>query len=90
MKRFRGGLVFKAHKLSHHSTLGSRVIKKKKKTHSVVAGKNTQHPITPRLWRLTEAAVVLGACCEDRVLDGPASGEKGSKGRKELDHHTCT
>ena len=22
--------------------------------------------------------------CEDRVLDGPASGEKGSKGRNEL------
>ena len=24
--RFRGGLVFKAHRLLHHSTLGSRVI----------------------------------------------------------------
>ena len=31
MKRFRGGLVFKAHRLGYHSTLGSRVIKKKKK-----------------------------------------------------------
>jgi len=30
MKRFRGGLVFKAHRLWHHSTLGWRVIKKKK------------------------------------------------------------
>ena len=30
MKRFRGGLVFKAHRLLHHSTLGLRVIKKKK------------------------------------------------------------
>ena len=29
--RFRGGLVFKAHRLLYHSTLGSRVIKKKKK-----------------------------------------------------------
>ena len=29
MKRFRGGLVFKAHRLSHHSTLGLRVTKKK-------------------------------------------------------------
>ena len=29
--RFRGGLVFKAHRLLHHSTLGLRVIKKKKK-----------------------------------------------------------
>jgi len=27
----RGGLVFKAHRLVYHSTLGSRVIKKKKK-----------------------------------------------------------
>ena len=31
MKKFRGGLVFKAHRLVYHSTLGSRVIKKKKK-----------------------------------------------------------
>jgi len=31
VKRFRGGLVFKAHVLLHHSTLGLRVIKKKKK-----------------------------------------------------------
>ena len=28
---FRGGLVFKAHRLLYHSTLGLRVIKKKKK-----------------------------------------------------------
>ena len=31
MKRFRGGLVFKAHRWLYHSTLGSRVIKKKRK-----------------------------------------------------------
>ena len=30
MKRFRGGLVFKAHRLVYHLTLGLRVIKKKK------------------------------------------------------------
>ena len=30
-ERLRGGLVFKAHRLLYHSTLGSRVIKKKKK-----------------------------------------------------------
>jgi len=29
---FRGGLVFKAHRLVYHSTLGSKEIKKKKKT----------------------------------------------------------
>jgi len=32
VKRFRGGLVFKAHRLVYHSTIGLRVIKKKKKT----------------------------------------------------------
>ena len=31
VKRFRGGPVFKAHRLVHHSTLDLRVIKKKKK-----------------------------------------------------------
>ena len=35
MKRFRGGLVFKAHRLLYHSTLGSRVIKKKKQVDRV-------------------------------------------------------
>ena len=30
MERFQGGPVFKAHRLLYHSTLGSRVIKKKK------------------------------------------------------------
>ena len=29
VKRFRGGLVFKAHRLVYHATLGLRVIKKK-------------------------------------------------------------
>jgi len=31
VQRFRGGLVFKAHRLFYHSTLGLRAIKKKKK-----------------------------------------------------------
>ena len=31
VKRFRAGLVFKAHRRLYHSTLGSRVIKRKKK-----------------------------------------------------------
>jgi hypothetical protein len=30
-ERFRGGPVFKAHRLLYHSTLGPRVIKKKKR-----------------------------------------------------------
>ena len=34
LERFRGELVSKAHRLLYHSTLGSRVIKKKKKARS--------------------------------------------------------
>ena len=34
---FRGGLVFKAHRLLYHSTLGSRVIKRKKRLYGVEA-----------------------------------------------------
>ena len=46
VKRFRGGFVFKAHRLVYHSTLGWRVIKKKKKT-TLVKRHATQR--TPRL-----------------------------------------
>jgi len=35
VQRFRGGLVFKAHRLLYHSTLGLRVITKKKKRESI-------------------------------------------------------
>jgi len=31
VKRFRGGLVVKAHRLLYHSTLGLRVIKKRRR-----------------------------------------------------------
>ena len=37
VKRFRGGLVYKARRLVYQSTLGSRVIKKKEKKRSVDA-----------------------------------------------------
>jgi len=37
VQRFRGGLVFKAHILLYHSTLGLRVIQKKKKKDDVDA-----------------------------------------------------
>ena len=41
--RFRGGLVFKARRLLYHSTLGSRVRKKKKKeTRATQAGQQGQ------------------------------------------------
>jgi len=35
VKRFRGGLVFKAHRLVYHSTLGLKVITRKKKSSGV-------------------------------------------------------
>ena len=38
VKRFRGGLVFKAHRLLFDSTLGSRVITKKKRRRTMPAG----------------------------------------------------
>jgi len=38
VQRFRGGLVFKAHRLLYHSTLGLRVMKKKKTQPSRPAG----------------------------------------------------
>ena len=38
VQRFRGGLVFKAHRLLYHSTLGLRVIKKKKEEQSESGG----------------------------------------------------
>ena len=34
LRRFQGGLVFKAHRLLYHSPLGLRVIKKKNKVES--------------------------------------------------------
>ena len=40
VKRFRGGLVFKAQRLWYHSTLGLTVIKKKKKKKGTPGGKS--------------------------------------------------
>ena len=39
MQRFRGGLVFQAHRLLYHLTLGMRVIKKKREDSRVLEGK---------------------------------------------------
>jgi len=38
VQRFRGGLVCKAHRLLYHSTLGLRVIKKKRRSASTTRG----------------------------------------------------
>ena len=41
VKRFRAGLIFKAHRLLYHSALGLRVIKKKKKCRGKRARRKT-------------------------------------------------
>ena len=57
MKRFRGGLVFKAHRLWHHSTLGLRVTKKKKK--NKMTGK---HRVAGRIHEQFEELKIEGTC----------------------------
>ena len=65
-RRFREGLALRARRLLYHSALGSRVTKRKKKTRGAgVSG-----------W---SGATQCENRCEDRVLDGPASGGNGSK-----------
>ena len=44
VQQFRGGLVFKAHRLSYHSTLGLRVMKKKKVADARLGNLNVQPP----------------------------------------------
>ena len=44
MQRFRGGLVLKAHRLSHHSALGLKVVKKKKKVR-IIRGVEEYHAL---------------------------------------------
>jgi len=46
--RFRGGLVFKAHTLEYHSTLGLRVIKKKSQPCRAPARDSQSNRATPR------------------------------------------
>ena len=57
VKRFRGGLVFKAHRIVYHSTLGLRVIKKKKfrgsaPRHQVTRALNSQGGLVFKAHRL--------------------------------------
>ena len=50
MERFRGGLVSKAHGFWYHSTLGSRVIKKKKKKKVHCRVDMAQATVKTRCW----------------------------------------
>ena len=61
MKRFRGGLIFQAHKLLYHSTLGSKVKKKKEKSvRSKGCGRG--------LWEVSGAGI--DSKCEDAKVWG--------------------
>ena len=59
VKRFRGWLVFKAHRLVYYSTLGLRVIKKKTNLRSSTAA---------RASAAVSAAFTAAALCGERVL----------------------
>jgi len=43
VQRFRGGLVFKAHRLLYHSTLGLRVMKKRRRRMVAAVVEQTWH-----------------------------------------------
>ena len=68
VKRFRGGLVFKAHRLVYHSTLGLRVIKKKKKIGRLPAdiatgsGFGVQGKVCVGCWMLGVGCFAFGTC----------------------------
>jgi len=60
VQRFRGGLIFKAHRLLYHSTLGWRVIKKKKGAISDLhLRRQTAHVVHERVDALLRSRVVL-------------------------------
>ena len=59
VKRFRGGLVFKAHRLLYHSTLGLRVIKTK-----IAHGSDVLAPRTHTLCKVTPV-ILLGVVSPD-------------------------
>jgi len=63
VKRFRGGLVFKAHRLVYHSTLGSNVIMKKKKASAIEAAASTAMLAPP---------ICTDACTSQLKAQGPS------------------
>ena len=62
VKRFRGGLVFKAHRFLYNSTLGSRVIKKRDELEFAAASE-----------RSASERAVAGAECRERISDARAA-----------------
>jgi len=58
VQRFRGGLVFKAHRLVYHSTLGLRVINKKKVEGFGPRVACQEYPAATREWILSNGTVI--------------------------------
>jgi len=84
VNRFRGGLVFKAHRLVYHSTLGLRVIKKKKTLAGTRVGRAGQRTVCTRASREGD----MPPTAFERIwhiLVGRAEGEteKGREGERE-------
>ena len=76
VERFRGGLVFKAYRLLYHSTLGSRVMKKKKEARIRLYGKgnSNSHGARPVYQNHLDDKVegrVVGPCWQKLKPRGP-------------------
>jgi len=74
VKRFRGGLVFKAHRLVYHSALGLRVIKKKKKTYTLISEPLILKPQTLSRRRLEVGHIALAP----RFFSHPSTNPHGT------------
>jgi len=59
--RFRGGLVFKAHGLLYHSTLGFRVMKKKNSAHIRQSGPDSRPGVQVKVLKSFYAVPSLAA-----------------------------
>jgi len=78
--RFRGGIVFKAHRLLYHSTLGWRVMKKKRKLPVLYALSSIDSGVVFRV-EVQGAGLGLGVTVRTGSGTGPPRDGKGSKGR---------
>ena len=84
VKRFRGGLVFKAHGLVYHSTPGSRVIKKKKNGGRApvkfswphASGSKRAESCVPHSFSAFKERIFIELMTSDRTLKASIEGSK--------------
>ena len=85
MKRFQGGLVFKARRLVYHSTLGWRVIKKKKRVpRQSGLLHRTAEALNPRPGSLISTFLALKSTLTER--SSPPEARRSEEGEK---HTAC-